>query len=140
MGKGGEASIAPSRRIKLLQRIKSMDGLQSAASMQNFKRDLATLKHMWFKKTTGDTHAARLEAFYATQAAHCERHRPTHAGINHLISSLRNVTSLMTSERAESHLLHACAPGSIPGQVTYLLIINVAHWRCCAVAGFQIIA
>ena len=74
MGKGGEASVAPSRRIKLLQRIKSMDGLQSAASMQNFKRDLATLKHMWFKKSTGDTHAARLEAFYANQAAHCERH------------------------------------------------------------------
>lgn len=71
MGKGGDATQDPRSRKGLVHRIKSFDGLDSA-TVQQLKNDLSILRTIWFQKTTGETHAARLEAFYRDQAPHCE--------------------------------------------------------------------
>lgn len=74
MGKGGNAARDPRERQGLAYRIKSFDNLSSAA-VQHFKNDLSVLKTIWFQRTTGNTHASRLEAFYAGQASHYDKFR-----------------------------------------------------------------
>ena len=57
MGRGGDG---------LLRRTGSFDKIKAFGS--NVKQDIAVLKSLWFSKSQGDSHAARLETFYAPQA------------------------------------------------------------------------
>ncbi len=69
MGKGGEAQLGATIRPGLIQRIRSMDRMET---LKGVKQDLTVLKSMWFKKASGSDHAERLESFYGPQAAACE--------------------------------------------------------------------
>ena len=67
---GGDAQYGAKRsRSGLIQRIRSMDRMESLKGMQ---QDLTVLKSIWFKKASGSDHAERLESFYGPQAAACE--------------------------------------------------------------------
>jgi len=68
-GGGGEAQLGATIRPGLIQRIRSMDRMET---LKGVKQDLTVLKSMWFKKASGSDHAERLESFYGPQAAACE--------------------------------------------------------------------
>jgi len=57
MGRGGDG---------LLRRTGSFDKIKAFGT--SVKQDIAVLKSIWFSKSQGDSHAARLETFYAPQA------------------------------------------------------------------------
>lgn len=61
MGRGGDGLL---RRNGSFEKIKAFG--------TNVKQDMAVLKTMWFSKSQGDSHADRLETFYAPQAAACK--------------------------------------------------------------------
>lgn len=61
MGRGGDESAEGLGKIKLLG--------------ANMKQDFTVLKTMWFSKTHGESHADRLETFYAPQAKACKAKR-----------------------------------------------------------------
>ena len=61
MGRGGDGSVL--RPAGRLDKVKALG--------TNIKKDLTVLKTMWFAKSRGDSHADRLETFYAPQADAC---------------------------------------------------------------------
>lgn len=79
MGKGADASPYP-RGGSSLKRSKSLlerlQDLQSGGRVAGLKDDLLVLRTIWFKKTSGDDHAQRLEQFYSPQAHACEGEYP----------------------------------------------------------------
>jgi betaine lipid synthase len=64
MGKGGDA--VPAGTASALRRTFSLERLKSLGDV---KDDILVLKQLWFGSKRGDSHAERLESFYANQAA-----------------------------------------------------------------------